>query len=224
MTVFDWLADGSNWTGPDGLGTRLVEHLQITAVSVVVATVIAVPLGLWLGHTGRGGALATNVSYIGRAAPTFAVLVLLELGPEPFGSQSPLNTPTALALFAIPPVLTNVYVGLRGVDADAVDAARGMGMSGWQVLRRVELPLAAPFVVSGLRIATTQVIATATIAALVAGGGLGRIVTAGFGRRDEPQLLAGALAVAVLAIVAEGLFALLQRVPALRGAPVRVGV
>lgn len=220
--VVDWFADPANWTGPDGLGTRLVEHLEITVLTVAIATLVALPLGLWLGHIGKGGALATNVSYIGRAAPTFAVLVILALADEPFG-RNQVSTVTALVLFAIPVLLTNAYVGVQGVDRDAVDAARGMGLSGWQVLTRVELPLAAPLIVGGLRLATTQVIATATIAALVAGGGLGRVITAGFARQDDVQLIAGSIVVAALALVAEGGFSLLQRRIARRPSQERAG-
>ena len=127
---------------------------------------------MWLGHIGRGGVLAVNVTNIGRAVPTFAVLTLLALAPAPFGLNTT-STLTALVLFALPPILTNTYVGMREVDPGAVDAARGMGMSGWQVTRRVELPLAVPLLMAGVRLAAMQVVATATIAALVAGGGLG---------------------------------------------------
>lgn len=208
--VVDWLSDPVNWRGPSGVPTRLVEHLEITGLTVLIAAVIALPLGLWLGHIGRGGALATSVSYLGRAAPTYAVLVLLAISPAPFGNNQT-STVTALVLFAISPILTSTYVGIRGVEPDAVDAARGMGLSGPQVLRQVELPLAAPMIISGIRLATTQVIATATIAALVAGGGLGRIISAGFGTQDEAQLFAGALIVALLALAAELVLGQVQR-------------
>ncbi|MGF1663701.1 MAG: ABC transporter permease [Kineosporiaceae bacterium] len=208
--LVDWFADPANWTGPRAVPTLLAQHLQITVLTIAVAAAIGLPLGTWLGHVGRGGALATNLSYVGRAAPTFAVLVLLALAPEPFG-RNQLSTVTALVLFALPVLLTNAYVGVREVDRDAVDAARGMGLSGWQILTRVELPLAAPFVVGGLRLATTQVIATATIAALVAGGGLGRIITFGFAVQDTAALLAGSILVAGLALTADGLLGLLQR-------------
>jgi len=216
--VVAWFADPVNWQGPDGVIARLREHLEITGLTVVIAAVIALPVGLWLGHIGRGGALATGISYSGRAAPTYAVLVLLAISPAPFGNNQT-STVTALVLFALSPILTNAYVGIRGVDPDAVDAARGMGLSGWQVLRRVELPLAAPLVISGLRLATTQVIATATIAALVAGGGLGRIITAGFGRQDDVELFAGAVLVAVLALAAELVLGWLQRASARQARP-----
>jgi osmoprotectant transport system permease protein len=205
-----WLSNGANWSGPDGAGSLLAEHLRLSAVSLLIAAVLVVPLGLWLGHVGRGGAVALNIGNVGRAVPTFAVLVLLALAPRPFGLGD-LSIVTALVLFAIPPVLTNTYVGVRGVDRAAVDAARGMGMSGWQVLRDVELPLAAPLVVQGLRLAGVQVIATATIAALAGGGGLGRLITEGFNRQDQAQLVSGAVLVAALALLVEGLFELLQR-------------
>jgi osmoprotectant transport system permease protein len=205
-----WLSDGANWSGPDGAGGLLLQHVRLSALSLLVAAVLVVPLGLWLGHVGRGGAVALNVGNVGRAVPTLAVLVLLALAPPPFGADD-LSVVTSLVLFAIPPVLTNTYVGVREVDRAAVDAARGMGMSGWQVLRGVELPLAAPLVVQGLRLAGVQVVATATIAALSGGGGLGRLITEGFNRQDQAQLISGAVLVAALALAVEGLFELLQR-------------
>lgn len=220
-----WLSDGSNWSGPSGALALLLQHIRLSALSLLIAAVVVVPLGLWLGHLGKGGVLALNVGNVGRAVPTFAVLVLLALAPEPFG-QGDLSIVTALVLFAIPPILTNTYVGVREVDRAAVDAARGMGMSGWQVLRGVELPLAAPLVVQGLRLAGVQVIATATIAALAGGGGgLGQLITDGFNRQDQPQLVAGAFLVAALALLVEGLFELLQRAvsPASAGGRSRSG-
>lgn len=208
--VVAWLGDGSNWTGPEGVPTLLWQHVWLSLLSLLVAAVLVVPPGLWLGHIGRGGVLALNVGNIGRAVPTFAILVLLQLAPPPFGTST-LSILTPLVLFAVPPILTNTYVGVREVDPSAVDAARGMGMSGPQVLRRVELPLAAPLMVQGLRLAGVQVVATATIAALVGGGGLGRLITQGFSRQDQPMLLSGAILVALLALVFEGVFALVQR-------------
>ncbi|MGH8824141.1 MAG: ABC transporter permease [Jiangellaceae bacterium] len=208
IDAFGWLADGENWRGPDGVPTRLLEHVELTVASVVIACLIAIPLALWLGHIGKGGTLAINVSNVGRAVPTFAVLVLLFLTPL---GLSVWSTIIALILFAIPPILTNTYVGMREVDRDAVDAARGMGMDGMQLLRKVELPLAAPLLLNGVRLAAVQVVATATIAALVAAGGLGRIITSGFGRQDYPQMVAGAMLVAALALVVEGLMEWLQR-------------
>lgn len=213
MTIYSeiiaWYARQQNWTGENGLVPRTVEHLGLTAAAVGIACVIGLPLALWLGHTGRGGALAVNVANVGRAVPTFAALALLSLLFSSGGRLAP--TLIALVLFAVPPVLANAYVGIREVDRDTVEAARGMGMSGWQVLSRVELPLATPLVMNGVRQCATQVVATATIAALVAGPGLGRIVTAGYTRQDYAQVIAGALAVAVLALLVEALFAVLER-------------
>lgn len=210
LGALGWLADGQNWQGPNGLTTRLVEHVALSASAVAIASVIALPLAVWLGHLGRGGGLATGVSNIGRAVPTFAVLTLLGLAPAPFGLNTT-STLTALVLFALPPLLTNTYVGMREVDPNAVDAARGMGMSGWQVVRRVELPLAVPLVMAGVRLSAVQVVATATIAALVAGGGLGRVITAGFATQNQDQLIAGAIVVGLLALLVEGLLEVVQR-------------
>ncbi|SDU41310.1 ABC transporter permease [Jiangella alkaliphila] len=203
-----WLFDGENWSGPAGVGTRLVEHVWISGVAVLIACAIALPIGLWLGHLGRGGTLAINISNIGRAVPTFAILALIYLTPL---GLSVWTTIISLVLFGIPPILTNAYVGMREVDRDAVEAARGMGMSGGQLLRGVELPLAIPLVMGGIRLATVQIVATATLAAVISGPGLGRIITSGFGRQDTPQVIGGAIIVGLLALVIEGLMAWLQR-------------
>ena len=208
--AFGWLADSSHWHGEAGIPNRLIQHVGLSAAALGIACLIALPLALWLGHIGRGGLLAVNVSNIGRAVPTFALLVLLSLAPSPFGLGTT-SVLTALVLFAIPPILTNTYVGIREVDRGVVDAARGMGMSGPQVLFGVELPLAVPLLMTGVRLAAVQVVATVTIAALVAGGSLGRIITSGFDRQDQPELVAGALLVAVLAVTVEVLMGRLQR-------------
>jgi osmoprotectant transport system permease protein len=206
---WSWLTGPGHWTGPDGIGHRLLEHLWITAVCLALSCAVALPLALVLGHLGRGGALAVNISNAGRAVPTFAVLVLLLL--TPIGSYGQWPTIVALVLFAIPPLLTNAYVGMRGVDADVVRAARGMGMTGAQQMLRVELPLALPLILTGVRIAAVQLVATATLAALVGGGGLGRIITAGFNLASTPQVVAGAVLVAALALLVEGAFGLVAR-------------
>ena len=208
--VVAWFRDGSHWRGPDGVLQRLVEHVGVSAAALGIACLLSIPLALWLGHVRRGGGLAVNVSNVGRAVPTYAVLVLLVLAPEPFG-LSTLSILVALVVFAIPPILTNTYLGVREVDPAAVDAARGMGMSGPQVLAKVELPLAVPLLMDGVRLAAVQVVATATIAALVAGGGLGQLITDGFGRQDQAEVVAGAICVLVLALTVEGSMALLQR-------------
>ena len=206
--VVDWLSDPVHWQGPGGVPTRLLEHLGLTAAALGLACVIAVPLALVLGHLGRGGAVALGLANLGRAVPTFAVLVLLAIGPLGFGPRS---TITALVLFAVPPILTNGYVGMREVDRAVVEAARGVGMTGLQVVRTVELPLAVPLLLNGIRLAAVQVVATATIAALVAGGGLGNIILLGFGTQDQDAVLAGALLVAGFALAVELLFAVLAR-------------
>ncbi|MFD8012386.1 ABC transporter permease [Streptomyces sp. NPDC058955] len=198
-----WLTTGAHWTGEEGVAARLAEHAYVSVLALLIAGAVALPLGLWLGHVGRGGALAVNVSNVGRAVPVFAVLALFMVSPLRNAGYVP--TVTALVLFAIPPLLTNAYVGVREVDRAAVRAARGMGMTGGQVFRRVELPLAAPVVMTGIRSAAVQVVATATIAAMVGQGGLGRIITAGFALYDTAQVVAGAVLVALLALVVEGL-------------------
>ncbi|MGW0532476.1 ABC transporter permease [Streptomyces sp. NPDC003032] len=205
-----WLTDSAHWAGDDGIGHRLTQHLVLTVVCLLISCLIALPVALVLGHLGRGGALAVNVSNVGRAVPTFAVLVLLLLTPLGTWGEGP--TVVALVLFAVPPLLTNAYVGMRGVDRSVVRAARGMGMTGRQMLWRVELPLALPLVLSGVRIAAVQLVATATIAALAGGGGLGRIITAGFNLASTPQVVAGAVLVAVFALLVEGVFEVAERV------------
>ncbi|AJE83274.1 MULTISPECIES: ABC transporter permease [Streptomyces] len=199
--AWDWLTTGANWQGEKGVWHRLTEHLYFSGVCLAVACLIALPLALWLGHLGKGGALAVNISNIGRAVPTLAVLVLLTL--TPLGEHGDLPTLIALVLFAVPPMLTNAYLGMREVDRSVVEAARGMGMSGGQVFRRVELPLAYGLVMTGIRSAAVQVVATATLAAMAGEGGLGRIITAGFNLQNTPQVVAGAFLVALLALLVE---------------------
>jgi osmoprotectant transport system permease protein len=215
-SVWDFLTDGANWSGSQGMGTYLVQQLLLTVTSVVAAAVVGLPLALWLGHLGRGGGLAINITNVGRAVPTFAVLVLLSLGPLGIGNLGPygragLATLVALLLFALPPIVTNAYVGVREVDREVVDAARGMGMRGTQLFRRVELPLAMPLIMTGLRLAVVQVWATATIAALVAGPGLGNVVTEGFASSNTPQVVGGALVIAAVAVVLEVTMAGLEK-------------
>ncbi|MBL1114719.1 ABC transporter permease [Streptomyces sp. 110] len=205
--AWTWLATGSHWAGPDGVWHRLGQHLFLTFVCLAISCAVALPIAVALGHIGKGGALAVNISNAGRAVPTFAVLVLLLLSP--LGTHGQWPTIIALVLFAIPPLLTNAYVGVSEADREVVEAARGMGMTGGQLIRRVELPLAFPLIMTGVRTAAVQVVATATLAALPGGGGLGRIITAGFRLTDTPQVVAGAVLVASLALVVEGVFVVL---------------
>lgn len=219
------LLAADSWTGRAGMLQLLLQQLLLTVTALLAALAVGLPLALWLGHLGRGGFLAVNVSNVGRAVPTFALLALLvaadwpgndTLGPY---GRAGLATLVALTLFALPPVITQGYTAVREVPAEVVESARGMGMSGWQVFRRVELPLAVPLVAAGVRLALVQVWATATIAALVAGPGLGRVITAGFANSDYGRGIAGAAVVAAVAVVLELLSAALQRrVDPLRGA------
>ncbi|WP_306936222.1 ABC transporter permease [Streptomyces phaeochromogenes] len=214
--AWDWLTDSAHWAGDDGVWHRLTQHLVLTVVCLVISCLIALPVALVLGHLGKGGALAVNISNVGRAIPTFAVLVLLLLTPIGKWGEGP--TVVALVLFAVPPLLTNAYVGMREVDRDVVRASRGMGMTGRQMLWRVEVPLAMPMILSGVRIAAVQLVATATIAALAGGGGLGRIITAGFNLASTPQVVAGAVLVALFALLVEGVFEVAERLAPKRGA------
>ncbi|MCT9092299.1 ABC transporter permease subunit [Streptomyces sp. ASQP_92] len=207
--AWSWLTSAAHWSGENGIWHRLGEHLWLTALCLVLSCLIALPVALVLGHLGKGGTLAVNISNVGRAVPTFAVLVLLLL--TPLGTHGEWPTIIALILFAVPPLLTNAYVGMREVDRDVVRAARGMGMTGRQLLLRVELPLALPLILTGVRIAAVQLVATATLAALAGGGGLGRIITAGFNLASTPQVVAGAVLVAVFALLVEGIFEAVQR-------------
>jgi osmoprotectant transport system permease protein len=205
--VAHWFLDPAHWQGDGGIPHRLEEHVAMSLAVMVVAGLIALPIGLTLGHFGRGGALAINVSNVGRALPSFAILVL---AVQLVGIGA---TPAFLALvaLAIPPMVTNAFVGMRDVDSQLRDAARGLGMSDLRVLARVELPNAMPVIMAGVRTAGVQVVATATLAALVAWGGLGRFIVDGLSNRDFVQVFAGALLVAALSAATELVLALLQR-------------
>lgn len=205
--LVDWFSDPANWSGPGGVPARLLEHIGYSLLALVIGVVIAVPLGALIGHTGRGGFLVVTLANGLRALPTLGLLVLLVLVIG-IGLGAPL---IALVVLAVPPILAGTYAGVRAVDPAAVDAARGMGMQGTQVLLRVELPNALPLIIGGIRSATLQVISTATIAAFVALGGLGRYIIDGLAVRDYPEMAAGSVLVAALAISADLLLAGLQR-------------
>jgi osmoprotectant transport system permease protein len=214
--AINYIFNSANWSGDDGIGAYAIQQVLHTVTSLVIAMLIGLPIALLLGHLGKGGFLAVNLSNMGRAVPVFAVLIILSVGPigsdelGPYG-RAGLATLIALILFALPPIVTNAYVGIREVDRDVVEASRGMGMRGWQVFRRVELPLAMPVIMTGVRLALVQVWATATIAALVAGPGLGRIITRGFANERTYEVVAGAILVAVGALLLEGLTVLSER-------------
>jgi osmoprotectant transport system permease protein len=209
---FVWLNDPLNWTNPGGMFDRLGEHLVITLWAVLIGCVVGWPIGIWLGHRGRGGGAVITVANITLAVPTLALLTILPLTPLGFGKPPVI---VALAVFAVPPLLANAYTGLRQIDPETRDAAKGMGLSGGQLLRQVELPLAVPYLAAGLRTASVQVVATAALAAFVNGGGLGEIISAGFGigmsNGGGGQIVAGGLVVALLALLVEGLLAVVQR-------------
>jgi osmoprotectant transport system permease protein len=204
-----YLTTGANWTGDRGMLHLLTQQLLLTVTALFIAMLLGLPIALWLGHLGRGGFLAINISNIGRAIPTFALLALFVTadfpGTSEFGpyGRAGLATLLALALFALPPLITNSYVAVREVPAEVKQAADGMGMTGAQKFFRVELPLALPLVMSGVRLALVQVWATATIAALVAGPGLGRVITDGFFRTNYGKGIAGAIVVGLVALALE---------------------
>jgi osmoprotectant transport system permease protein len=208
MNVLEWFTDPANWSGPDGIPARTLEQLQISFAAMAIALAVALPVGLILGHKRRGVFLATNLGNVGRAVPTLGVLTILASIPRI--GVGDLAAVIALAIFAIPPLLTNTFAGLATVDDEVLDAARGMGMGGAQVLGRVELPLAVPLIAAGIRTATVQVIATASLAALVGSGGLGRYVVDGFALQDSTEIIAGAILTALLAVVAELVLAFAQ--------------
>jgi osmoprotectant transport system permease protein len=195
-----YLNDPFNWTRDGGILDLTVEHMTISVIAVLAAMVVALPIGVALGTSGRGGGAVVVVSNVSRAVPTLALLTLFAVSPIGFGNRA---TTIALAVFAIPPILTNTYVGFRGVDADIREAARAMGMSRGQVIRGVEFPLALPLVMTGIRTAAVQVVATAGLAALVGGGGLGKLVALGFGQQDYALIIAGAILFAALAMLTE---------------------
>jgi len=197
MNFLSYLLDAANWPGEDGIGHYLMQHLGYTGAAVAIAAIIAIPLGILIGHTGRGSFLVIGLSNAARAIPTLGLLVLVVLL---------LNTGSGpivgvLAVLALPPILTATSAGVSGADREAVLAARALGMTAGQIVSKVEWPLAMPLVISGLRSATLQVVATATVAALAAGGGLGRLLVSGQLTSNYPMMIAGAVLVAVLAIV-----------------------
>lgn len=213
--VWAWFSTGTTWTGAGidpGILVRLYEHMSMSLQAVALAASLALPVALYIGHVRRFGFLAVTIGNLGRALPSFGILGItfaLTIGwPGTLGFWA---TFIALFLLAIPPILTNSYVGIQGVDRDTIEAARGMGMSERGILLRIEVPLAAPLIVAGLRIATVQVVATATLGAVASWGGLGRYIVDGFAGGDDVQLLGGAFLVAGTALVTEAVFGSLER-------------
>ncbi len=198
-----WLFDGANWSGVDGIPARVWEHVQLSAISLVIATMIAMPLGLWIGHSRRGQFWTVQLANVGRSIPSLAVLsiaflLVLKLVPDDSAQLAFGFLPTivALTLLGIPVILINTYVGIQQVDPDTVEAAKGMGMDGRQVLARLEIPMAMPLIMTGLRLAAVQIVATAGLAALIAGGALGRYIVDGFALRENDKIVGGSILIA----------------------------
>jgi osmoprotectant transport system permease protein len=212
--VASWFADPSHWAGVNGVPYRLAQHVGISLASVGIAGAIALPLGLYVGHTGRGHAIAVNLANIGRAIPSLAAIALAVPFTQMLDPSLGFNlypTLIAMVVLAVPPILVNAYAGVSEVDRDLVESARGMGLTERQILGRVEIPLALPVIVGGVRSASVQVIATATLGAVYGLGALGGFIVEGVAQRDDGRLFAGVLLVALLALAAEGGLALLQR-------------
>jgi len=207
QAVADWLSSSAQWHGEDGIPHRLLQHLAYSGISLFFAALIGLSLGLLIGHTGRGGFLVVSLANFARAIPTLGLVVLI------FNQVGLVLTPVVIALtaLAVPPILLNTFEGLRGVDPDARDAARGMGMTGWAVLWKVEVPIALPLILLGLRTAAVQVVATATIAAYVGFGGLGRYIVDGLARNDYDLVIGGSAVLVVVAIVVQLVFTALRR-------------
>lgn len=222
-----WLADPASWSGPAGVPARLLEHVALSGAALAIAMLVAIPAGIWIGHTGRGTRLGANLANVGRALPSLAVIAIvlpLTAAIDPQAGFKVYPTLVAMVVLAIPPVLVNTQTGLLEVDRDVVETARAMGMRPSQMVARVELPLALPAIVAGLRSAAVQVVATATLGAIFGGGGLGRYLVEGIAQRNEGMIFGGVVVVAALALAVEGGFVVAQRrlaaAPAGRHAPV----
>lgn len=202
--TLEWFLATDTWVGSGSVPQRLAEHLVITLGVLAIAACLALPIGVLLGHRRRGGGIVAVLSGAARAIPTLGLLTLVGLGLG-IGLGAPV---LALVVLAIPPILTGAYAGIAATDAATVDAARAIGMSEWQIIRGVELPLARQHIVGGLRSATLQVVATATLAAYTADAGLGRFIFSGLKSRNYGELIGGSLLVMVLALLLDGVFAL----------------
>lgn len=212
--VVTWFGDPAHWAGQNGVPYRLAQHVGISLLSVGIAAAIALPLGLYIGHTRRGQALAINLANVGRAIPSLAAIAIVVPFTQMIDPGLGFNlypTVIAMVVLAIPPILVNAYAGIAEVDRDLIESARGMGMTERQLLGRVEIPVALPVIVGGIRSASVQVIATATLGAIYGLGALGGYIVEGVAQRDDGRLFAGVVLVALLALAAEGGLALVQR-------------
>ena len=214
LEALSWLVDPAHWTGPGAIPIRLAEHVAVSLVSIGVAIAIALPIGLWIGHTRRGVRLAINLANVGRAIPSLAaigIVVPLTAMLDPDAGFKVYPTLIAMVVLAVPPILVNTYAGIAGVDADLVEAARAMGLREGELLRLVEIPIALPAIVAGLRLASVQVIATATLGAIYGLGALGSYIVEGVAQNDAGKLFGGVVLVSLLALTSEGALALVQR-------------
>lgn len=218
--ALSWLADPAHWTGAGGIPHRTVQHLAITGIAVAASALIALPAGVLIGHTRRGAGVIGAIAGAARAIPTLGLLTLFGLAFG-IGVQAPL---LALIVLAIPSLLAGAYAGVQSVDPATPAAARAIGMSPAQVITTVEIPLALPVIIGGLRAATLQVVATATLAAYTSDTGLGRYLFAGLKSRDYPQMLAGAFLVIALALVLELVLAVVQRLTTRIADPARLSI
>ncbi len=205
--AWDWVTTSAHWQGSDSIPQQLLAHLGYTVLPLLIAALIGIPLGVAIGHTGRGAVLVVNLANAWRAIPTLGLLILLAV----YLGFSILTWLIPLVVLAIPPIIINAYEGVAGVDPDVKDAAKGMGMTPWQQVTRVELPIALPLLLVGLRTASIFVVATATIAAYIGLGGLGRFIIDGLASNDYGPVAGGALLVVLLAVLVLALFAVLNR-------------
>ncbi|MFI7128367.1 ABC transporter permease [Nonomuraea sp. NPDC050153] len=222
---FGWLIEffgsGANWSGPDGIPMRLLEHLEFSALALVLAVLVAVPLGLLIGHTGRGEVVVVVTANLSRALPTLGLLVMFVLL---LGTASIWPVIIPLVLLSVPPILVNTFEGIKGVDPELRDAAYGMGLRGGQVLGRVLVPVALPLILLGCRLSAIQVVATTTVAAYTGLGGLGRFVIDGFATKDYASVVGGSVLIVLFALVVQILFTLAQRVTVSPGVSQRLKV
>jgi osmoprotectant transport system permease protein len=212
--IAGWFADPHHWQGPAGVPTRVAEHLLLSAGALAIAAAIGLAAGLWVGHTGRGTTLAVNLANLGRSLPTFAVMGIVVPVTAAIDNQAGFKVyPALIALvvLAIPPILVNAQAGISGVDREIVEAGRATGMRDRQLLWQVEIPLALPVILGGIRSATSQIIATATLAAVFGGPGLGRYLVEGYAQRNYPMMWAAVILVGVLFGLGELGFAALGR-------------
>jgi osmoprotectant transport system permease protein len=209
-----WLTDPTHWGGPNGIPVRLLEHAAISAGSLGIALAIALPVGLWIGHTGRWASVAVNAANLWRALPSLAVIAIvlpITAALDPQAGFKIYPTVVAMVVLGVPPILVNAYAGIHGVDHDVVEAGRGLGMREAQILARIELPLAIGVLITGIRSGSVQIVATATLGAIFGFGGLGRYLVDGIAQRDSGQVFGGVILVGGLVMGTELLFVAIQR-------------